>query len=111
MSDKSWEHRRVAVGKTVTLKCPIDATRDFIQFRWYKDDKELTLTDSYSSPYKLVGQNQRKLVIKDFGVSAVGKYTCKGVNGFGSASYHFMLSLNENKDVDGKNKLNWNFRI
>ena len=105
MSDKSWEHRRIAGGKTVTLKCPIDASRDFIQFRWYRDDQELTLTDSYGSTrYKLVGLNQRKLVIKGFGVNSIGKYTCKGVNGFGSASYHFMLSLNENKvkDVDGE---------
>ena len=108
MSDKSWEHRRIAGGKTVTLKCPIDASQDLIQFRWYRDETELTLAESYSNHYKLVGQNRRKLVIKDFGPECEGKYLCKGVNGFGSASYHYMLSLEEvkvkDRQDDGKTK-------
>ena len=56
--------------------------------RWYHGQTEIS--PSLHPEYQLVG---RRLVIKSFSDRLKGRYTCKAVNGFGSASYSFLLSV------------------
>ena len=83
-SSRYWEDREAELGQDLSLRCPVRTEL----YRWYHHHTEITQPASPS--YHLQG---RRLSIKSLSPELAGNYTCKGVNGFGTASYSFLVSV------------------
>ena len=91
-SVRQWEVRDAQSGQDLSLRCPVTASL----YRWYHHHTEITQPASQPS-YHLHG---RRLSIKSVSPRLAGNYTCKGVNGFGTASYSFLITLNTPGDLE-----------
>ena len=88
---RHWEGREASLGEELSLRCPVTASL----YRWYHQNTEIT--QPASQPYHLHG---RRLSLKSLSPRLAGNYTCKGVNGFGSASYSFLVSVQTDREVE-----------
>ena len=88
---RHWEGREVSLGEKLVLRCPVTASL----YRWYHQHTEIT--QPASQPYHLQG---RRLSLSSLSPRLAGNYTCKGVNGFGSASYSFLVRLKTAREVE-----------
>ena len=85
-SARQWERREASPGQDLSLRCPVVTAS---LYRWYHHQSEITQPASQPS-YHLHG---RRLTLRSLSARLAGNYTCRGVNGFGTASYSFLVSL------------------
>ena len=92
-SSRHWEGVEGEQGRALALRCPVTAEL----YRWYHNQWEITLPAS--PPYQLAG---RRLSISSLRPQLAGNYTCKAVNGFGTASYSFLVSVQTGQSKAGR---------
>ena len=93
---RQWERREASLGQDLSLRCPVVAAS---LYRWYHQHTEIT--QPASQPYHLHG---RRLSIKSLSPRVAGNYTCKGVNGFGTDSYSFLVSVQTVRELEAGEK-------
>lgn len=77
----------VGDGETAMLPCPVDDVFGLNFYEWYKDSEPMEIDYSHVSVSSATGT----LRIAEASVHDSGHYTCKAVNGFGSADVDVTL--------------------
>jgi len=86
--EQAWSEVFGEKGETIKIKCPVEGQGN-IMYRWWKDGEEI---DSLWSWFRLSSGAQKTLKIKKLSTETVGRYKCRGTNGFGSAEFLFQVT-------------------
>merc|ERR1719318_2002738 len=85
------------------MKCPVQGDGwQPVYFRWFKGEEELS--EAYTG-YKLSGAENKKLTIRKVSTETEGSYRFRGVNGFGSQEFTFIIQLKGKLDNTAKEVL------
>merc|ERR1711892_1314868 len=73
------------------MKCPVQGDgRQPVYFRWFKGEDELSEDDT---DHKFAGAENKKLTVRRVSPETEGSYRCRGINGFGSQEFTFIVQL------------------